>query len=283
MASISNYMSSPVITVDILDSVEQAVSLMEENCIGGLPVLEDGKLCGMITSRDARRSHMNRIIADAMSKNPVFVYTNTSLWDAINLMEEKQVERLPVFESGKLVGIVTKKSLLAEAGKHEDTLTGLKKAPYLRYMAENILSQGKELTVIFFDINGFGKINKKYGHVRGDICLKIIGRLLLERTENGVYFPGRYAGDEFMVITAEDTERSKEWAIKIVNEVAVLTKEFGVPINIVAGVARGGSDGTCIGSYFAIAVDNLINKASLASTISKEEGIQVTCIKGELK
>lgn len=278
MASISNYMSSPVITVDILDSVEQAVSLMERNCIGGLPVLEDGKLCGIITSRDARHSHTNRIIADAMSRNPVFIYASTSLWDAINLMEREKVERLPVLERGELVGIVTKKILLAEAGKHEDTLTGLKRAPYLRYMAENILRQEKELTVIFFDINGFGKINKKYGHVRGDICLKIIGRLLAERTENGAYFSGRYAGDEFMAVTAEDTERSTEWAVKIVNEVAVLTKEFGVPINIVAGIARGLRDGTGIEPYGTTAVDNLINKASLASTISKEKGIPVTCV-----
>jgi IMP dehydrogenase len=278
MSSISNYMSTPVVTVDILDSVAQAVLLMEKNCIGGLPVLEEDKLCGIITSRDTRRSHMNRIVADAMSKNPVCIYPNTSLWDAINLIEEKKVERLPVIEeNGKLVGIVTKKTLLTEASKHEDTLTGLKKTIYLRYIVENIIKYGKEATIIFFDINNFGDINKQYGHVMGDICLKIIGRLLLESTENGVYFPGRYAGDEFMAVTTEDIECSREWAIKIINKVEVSTKERGVPITIVAGIARGHRVGTS-DTYLATAVDNLINMASLASTLSKEKGIQITYV-----
>jgi len=277
MSGISNYMRTPVITVDILDSVAQAVLLMEKNCVGGLPVLEDGKLCGIITSRDTRRSHMNRIVADAMSKNPVCICPNTSLWDAIKLIEEKKVERLPVIENGKLVGIVTKKTLLTEASKHEDTLTGLKKTIYLRYLVENIIKYGKEATIIFFDINNFGDINKKYGHVRGDTCLKIIGRLLSESTENGVYFPGRYAGDEFMAVTTEDIECSREWAVKIINKIEVSTKERGVPITIVAGIARGHRVGTS-DSYLTTAVDNLINMASLASTLSKEKGIQITYV-----
>lgn len=278
MTSVSNYMCTPVITVNILDSVEQAVLLMEKNCVGGLPVLDDGKLCGIITSRDTRRAHLNRIVADAMSKNPVFIYTGASLWDAINLIEEKKVERLPVIENGKLVGIVTKKSLLAEASKHEDALTGLKKGAYLRYVAENILRDGKDLTVIFFDINDFGNFNKKYGHVNGDICLKVIGRLLAESTENGVYFPGRYAGDEFAVVTTEDVERSKNWAIRIINKVEALTKTYRVPITIVAGIAGERRGGTYLETHLAVAVDNLINKSSLASTLSKEEGLPVKCI-----
>lgn len=279
MLKVSGIMSSPVITVDILDSVGKAALLMEKHCIGGLPVLNEGKLCGIITSRDVRRTHPNRIVADAMSKNVIHVSSGDSLLHAINIVKEKKVERLPVVDNCKLVGIVTKTDILFEIGKHTDPLTGLKSGSYIRSMAENILSEGKEITIIFFDINDFGIINKTFGHVYGDSCLKVIGQVLAESTTNGLYFPGRYAGDEFIVVTAENTERAGEWAVQIMKRIKEITKEHGMPITIAAGIAGGRRSSTRADSHLSATVDDLINLASLASTSAKKEGRSITFAK----
>ncbi|BAF58982.1 hypothetical protein PTH_0801 [Pelotomaculum thermopropionicum SI] len=271
MLRVSDIMSRPVITVDILDSVAKAALLMEKHGIGGLPVLNDDKLCGIITSRDVRRAHPNRIVADAMSKNVISVNSNESLLNAMNIIGEKKVERLPVLEDCRLVGIITKTDILLEIGKHTDPLTGLKSGAYIRSLAENIMSEGKEIAVIFFDINDFGIINKAFGHVYGDLCLKAIGRVLAESAGGAPYFPGRYAGDEFIVVTTEDLKQAGKWTAGIIKKVSDITKEHGMPVTIVAGIAGGRRSGSRAESHLPATVDDLINMASLASTLAKKE------------
>ncbi|TEB13453.1 CBS domain-containing protein [Pelotomaculum propionicicum] len=275
MLKVCDVISSPVISVNILDSVGKAAFLMEKHGIGGLPVLDNEKLCGIITSRDVRRTHPNRIVADAMSKDVIYVSKDVFLCDAIEIIEDKKIERLPVLENSRLVGIITKTDILVEMGRHTDPLTNLKTGPYIRALAENILKQGKELTVVFFDLNDFGLINKTYGHVHGDRCLKIISRILNKNTLNSLYFPGRYAGDEFIVVTTEKKETAGAWAAKVVEEMANATKEEGVPITVAAGIAGGQRNGVRKESHFSATVDDLINMASLASAFSKKNGQSV--------
>lgn len=276
MFKVSDVMSSPAITADILDSVGKAAIIMEKHGIGGLPVLDNGKLCGIITSRDVRRTHPNRIVADAMCKNVIHICESASLWDVISILEEKKLERLPVLDNCKLVGVVTKTNILVEVGRHTDPLTGLKTGSYIRSLAENILSEGNELTVIFFDLNDFGIINKTHGHVHGDRCLKIVGHVLAENTSDGLYFPGRYAGDEFIVVTTEKKEDAGFWANEIIKKIVNLTKKHGVPVTVAAGVAGGRREGTRAESHFSATIDDLINMASLASTLSKQNCEPVT-------
>lgn len=276
MLKVSDVMSSPVITAEIMDSVSKVVSIMEKYKIGGLPVLNKGKLCGIITSRDVRRTNHNRIVADAMSKNVIHVSKNASVWDVKSILEENNLERLPVLDDCKLVGIVTKTDVLVETGRHTDPLTGLKTGSYIRYLAENILKDRNELTVIFFDLNGFGLINKNHGHVYGDRCLKIVGHIFAENTSGGLYFPGRYAGDEFIVVTTEKKDDAGLWANEMIKKIVNITKEKGMPINIAAGVAGGRRKNTRAETHLSATVDDLINSASLASTLSKQYCVPVT-------
>ncbi|MCG9966983.1 GGDEF domain-containing protein [Pelotomaculum terephthalicicum JT] len=277
MLKVFDVMSSPVITADVLDSVSKAALIMEKNKIGGLPVLDERKqLCGIITSRDVRRVHHNRIVADAMSKNVVHVNKYTTLWDAKSILEEKKLERLPVLEGCKLVGIITRTDILVKIGRHTDPLTGLMTGSYIRYLAENILKAGNELTVIFFDLNGFGLINKKHGHVYGDRCLKIVGQIFTENTSGGLYFPGRYAGDEFIVVTTEKKDDAGLWANEIIKKIVNITKKKGMPVNIAAGVAGGRRKNARMEIHLSATVDDLINSASLASTLSKQYCVPVT-------
>lgn len=279
MLKASDIMSSPVITVDKLASVDKAAYLMEKHGIGGLPVLDNGKLCGIITSRNVRRAHPNRIVADAMTKNVITVCGSSTLFHVIKVIEEKKVERLPVLENQDLIGIITKTDILVEMGRHTDSLTGLKTGSYIRNLAESMLMEGKEVTIIFIDINDFRTINKAFGHVYGDRCLKAIGQTLIDNAINGVYFPGRYAGDEFIVVTTENTPQAGKWIYELINKIESNTRELGIPVTLAVGIAGGRRNGTRANTHFSATVDDLINKASLASTSSKKNGRSVTFVK----
>jgi len=276
MLKASDVMSSPAITAEILDSVGKVAIIMEKYQIGGLPVLDKGKLCGIITSRDVRRTHPNRIVADAMCKNVVYVDKDASLWDVKSILEEKKLERVPVLDNHKLVGIITKTDILVEIGRHTDPLTGLKTGSYIRALAENILKDRNELTVIFFDLNNFGHINKTHGHVYGDRCLKIVGRIFAENTSGGLYLPGRYAGDEFIVITTEKKDNAGLWADEIIKKIVNTTKNKGMPISVAAGIAGGRRKDARAETHLSATIDDLINLASLASTSSKQNCVPVS-------
>ena len=53
---VRDWMSKKVVTVDVNTSMQQAIALMMEHNISRLPVMEDGKLVGMVTDRDLRRA-----------------------------------------------------------------------------------------------------------------------------------------------------------------------------------------------------------------------------------
>jgi acetoin utilization protein AcuB len=78
--------------------------------IGRAPVLDNGRLVGIITDRDVR-SHMRRIdqieAKFAMTENPVTVAPTTPLHEAARLLSERKIDALPVLEDGQLVGVMT--------------------------------------------------------------------------------------------------------------------------------------------------------------------------------
>ncbi|MBU4426567.1 MAG: CBS domain-containing protein, partial [Proteobacteria bacterium] len=53
---VENWMSKDVITVDVNDSMQYATRLLKEHNIRGLPVMEKGKLVGVVTDRDLKRA-----------------------------------------------------------------------------------------------------------------------------------------------------------------------------------------------------------------------------------
>lgn len=95
-------------------SVAQIAALMKEQDIGALPVGENDRLIGMVTDRDLALRALGsgkdptRLTArDVMTKGIIYCRTDQPLEDAIHLMEEKQVRRLPVIDENKrMVGML---------------------------------------------------------------------------------------------------------------------------------------------------------------------------------
>ncbi|ANF22649.1 IMP dehydrogenase [Thermococcus piezophilus] len=102
-----------VITIEPDETLDYALVLMEKNDIDGLPVVgEDRKIIGIITKKDIAVKE-GRLVREVMTRDVITVPEDIAVEDALNLMVENRIARLPVVDGdGKLVGIITVSDLM---------------------------------------------------------------------------------------------------------------------------------------------------------------------------
>lgn len=95
-------------------TLSDALSLMRNNGFSGLPVVDEGRLVGILTSRDLRfETRLEQRVADVMTKDPIKVAEGTSIEEAKRLLHKNRIEKLLVVSSsGALVGLITVKDIL---------------------------------------------------------------------------------------------------------------------------------------------------------------------------
>ena len=95
--------------------VQDAIDLMSEYHIGGIPVVDEERhLVGIVTNRDLRfERNVNRLIDEVMtSENLVTTHVQTDLVAAAQILQENKIEKLPVVdEEDKLIGLITYKDI----------------------------------------------------------------------------------------------------------------------------------------------------------------------------
>jgi CBS domain-containing protein len=103
-----------VFTVDAGDPVRTAIQLMADHHIGALPVLEKGRLVGIVSERDyARkvvlmgRKSTETMVRTIMSAPVVHVGPVQTVNECMKLMTDKRIRHLPVLDGGELVGVVS--------------------------------------------------------------------------------------------------------------------------------------------------------------------------------
>ena len=98
------------VTIKRDNTVGDALQLMQENKIGGIPVVDDeGMLIGIVTNRDLRfQSDMDRKIDEVMTKENIVTTHDTDLKQAAEVLLANKIEKLPVVDNnGKLAGLIT--------------------------------------------------------------------------------------------------------------------------------------------------------------------------------
>ncbi|RKL67058.1 CBS domain-containing protein [Salipaludibacillus neizhouensis] len=111
--SIRNLMSSNPVSVTPQQSIQEVASLMEQNDIGAVPVVENGQLRGLITDRDitlratAHGLQADSKVSECMSNNLSVADVNMDIHEAAQLMAQQQIRRLPVVENDQLVGMLS--------------------------------------------------------------------------------------------------------------------------------------------------------------------------------
>lgn len=113
-------MSTHVVAARPEESALEVARELIERGITGLPVVDaDGHVVGLVSELDLLRAVRDGIdpaqvtVEAVMDRRPLFVGPDTDLFIAIDLMDEWQVRRLPVCVGSRLVGIISRRDILA--------------------------------------------------------------------------------------------------------------------------------------------------------------------------
>lgn len=112
MEKIREIMTDKVESCTLLDNIYEVAVKMKELNIGAVPIVDKNKLVGMITDRDivirgvAEKHPGSTKVEDIMSNDLITISPDASSEEAVRLMADHQIRRLPVVENGQLIGIV---------------------------------------------------------------------------------------------------------------------------------------------------------------------------------
>lgn len=144
---VSDVMTWDVLFVGPEDRLRRAATLMREHRIGGLPVVDDGRVVGMITESDFlnmaaetpdgdrhgfldalfgghRAAHPSTLVGEAMTKDPVSVEASLHIREAARRMKRHRIKRVPVVSGdGKLVGILSRADVMKIFARADDAIS----------------------------------------------------------------------------------------------------------------------------------------------------------------
>jgi acetoin utilization protein AcuB len=128
---VGNIMTQEVITVTPSSSIGTAIELMREHGFRRLPVVEDGKLIGIVTDRDLRQATNSPLVLrerwyseflldaikvrSCMTPHPITVDPSAPVLEAVRLLRQHKIGGLPVVDAednNRVVGMVTITDLL---------------------------------------------------------------------------------------------------------------------------------------------------------------------------
>jgi acetoin utilization protein AcuB len=168
MLLVENWMNPNVITVDADDSMLDATKLLKEHNIRHLPVLEKGKLVGVITDRDLKRASpsdattleahellyliANIKVREIMTRNPITVPYNFTIEEAAEILLQAKISGMPVVDKdGDVIGTITQTDLF----KVLISLTGVgKKGVQFAFLLEDRAGSIKEVADVIRSYGG---------------------------------------------------------------------------------------------------------------------------------
>lgn len=125
---VQDVMTREVVSVSPSTVLLDAALLLRASALRHLPVVEEGKLVGILTERDVQRCAPSRLIpitedsynavfaettvVRVMTREPQTVSSRTPLLEAIGVMQQGKYGCLPVVDEGALVGILTRGDLI---------------------------------------------------------------------------------------------------------------------------------------------------------------------------
>lgn len=108
---VSDLMSYPVISIPSDMKMRDVARLLRDKGCTGVPVIENGKLEGVISIRDFKKTRKNQMDAPVkafMSRKNVTITPDRSPMEAARIMVKHDIGRLPVVDNGKIIGIITR-------------------------------------------------------------------------------------------------------------------------------------------------------------------------------
>ena len=128
MTRVAEIMTENPVTVQPSQSIDTAITLMRQGNFRRLPVVENGRLVGIVTDRDMRRATNSPIllhekwydnfllehieVGACMTPNPVTLSPDADVLEAAVTMRSRKVGGIPIVRGDVLVGIITETDLL---------------------------------------------------------------------------------------------------------------------------------------------------------------------------
>lgn len=123
-----NWMSKPAVTIDGNDSMKDAIKSLKDHSINMLPVMEKGKLVGIVTDRDIKRASAsdatsleihellylisNIKIKDMMTKNPITIPFDYTIEETAEILLKHKISGAPVVgQYGDVLGTITQNDI----------------------------------------------------------------------------------------------------------------------------------------------------------------------------
>jgi len=165
---VKDWMSQPVIAVDVNDSMQTAMKLLKEHGIRMLPVLKNGKLKGVLTDRDLKRTSASDAttlevhellylisilkVEKIMTPNPITVPFDYTVEETAEVLLKNKISGVPVLDhKGSLAGIITQTDLFRVI----ISLTGIgKKGIQFGFLLADRPGSIKEVADIIRDFGG---------------------------------------------------------------------------------------------------------------------------------
>ena len=121
---VKDYMSAPIYVIERNEPIQRARNLMFKYGIGRLPVMDDGKLVGIVTKYDItnrlnqaapewRRRPIDKVpIQVVMTEKPITIFPDATMPQAAELLIENGISGLPVERDGEIVGMITSRDMM---------------------------------------------------------------------------------------------------------------------------------------------------------------------------
>ena len=197
------------VTIKRGSTVGDALKIMEEYHIGGIPVVDDNrKLVGIVTNRDLRfERDLDRMVDEVMTKENIITTSQTTdLDEAAQILQQHKIEKLPVVDGeGHLIGLVTYKDITKAKDKPmacKDSLGRLRVAAGVGVTPDSIqrvdaLVEAGVDAIVIDTAHGHSRgvigvlraIKEKYPHIDvvvGNIATGDAAKFLVENGADGV-------------------------------------------------------------------------------------------------
>lgn len=248
-------------------TTEFAGQWMKELDAKALLVRDQNEWTGLVTAT-ACLQNPGGLVRDVMDSALEPLDADMSIRAAALALGGRRQEAAPVASDGTVIGVVSFGQIIDELDRSYDPLTGLPWSDRLREWGAKMLENGREITMLFFDLNDFGKYNKRHGHVVGDHVLNAfvdhVGRYVHPSRDVFV----RYGGDEFAVISLRSRSEAEQLAAEI-SATKVKVEEVDEPVAFSVGVSGGKRTTERTAVHYSATIDNLIALASRACLANK--------------
>jgi CBS domain-containing protein len=150
---VKDYMSSPINVIERNEPIQMARNLMFKYSIGRLPVMDNGKLVGIVTKYDItnrlnqaapewRRRPIDKVpIQVVMTEKPITIFPDATMPQAAELLIENDISGLPVERDGEIVGMISTRDMVKYFSEQDI------KATVGDLMSKNILNVHRHHTI----------------------------------------------------------------------------------------------------------------------------------------